>query len=52
MKTKAINLITWILVSIILIGIILLWNTKAIGQEWTAEQKEIWEAGEANKKSI
>ena len=44
MKTKVINLITWILVSIILFGIILLWNSKALGQEWTAEQKEVWEA--------
>jgi len=42
MKTKAINLITWILVSIILFGIILLWNSKAFGQEWTADQKEVW----------
>jgi len=42
MKTKAMNLITWILVSIILFGIILLWNSKALSQEWSAEQKEVW----------
>ncbi|UCD79798.1 MAG: nuclear transport factor 2 family protein [Desulfobacterales bacterium] len=44
MKTKDINLITWILVSIILFGIILLWNFQTFGQEWTIEQKEVWEA--------
>ena len=43
MKPKAMNFITWILVSLILFGIILLWNSKAHGQEWTAEQREIWE---------
>jgi hypothetical protein len=48
MKTNVINLITWVLVSIILFGIILLWNSKAFGQEWTAEQKEVWEAVEAD----
>jgi hypothetical protein len=48
MKTKAMNLITWILVSIILFGIILLLTPKAIGQEWTAEQKEVWEVVKAD----
>ena len=43
MKTKDMNLITWILVSIIILGIILLLNSKAFGQEWTAEQKEVWD---------
>jgi ketosteroid isomerase-like protein len=48
MKTKDMNLITWILVSIIILGIILLLNSKAFGQEWTAEQKEVWEVVEAD----
>ena len=48
MKTNAINLLTWVLVSVILFGILLLWNSKALGQEWTAEQKEIWEVVEAD----
>ncbi len=48
MKPKAMNFITWILVSLILFGIILLWNSKAHGQEWTAEQKEIWEVVKAD----
>jgi len=48
MKTKEMNLITWILVSIILLGIFLLWNSKAFGQEWTAEQKEVWDVVQAN----
>jgi hypothetical protein len=52
MKTKVINLISWILVSLILIGIILIWNSKALGQEWTSEQKEVWEAVEAKWKAI
>jgi ketosteroid isomerase-like protein len=43
MKTKEMNLITWVLVSIILFGIIFLLNSKVWGQDWTAEQKEIWE---------
>ena len=44
MRTQEKNLFTWILVSIILLGIFWLWNSKAFGQEWTAEQKEIWES--------
>jgi hypothetical protein len=43
MKTKTMNLLTWVLISVILFGILLLWNSKAFGQEWTAEQKEVWE---------
>ena len=43
MKTKDMNLITWIIVSVILFGIILLLNSKAFGQDWTAEQKEVWD---------
>ena len=42
MKTKDIRFITWILVSIILFGIIFLWNFQAFGQDWTTEQKEVW----------
>ena len=52
MKTKDMNLITWIIVSIILFGIIFLWNFHAYGQEWTAEQKEVWGAVEAKWKAI
>ena len=44
MRTKEMNLTTWVLVSIILLGIFLLWNSKAFGQEWTTEQKEVWDA--------
>ena len=43
MKTKDMNLITWIIVSVILFGIILLLNSKAFGQDWTVEQKEVWD---------
>ncbi len=42
MKTKDIHFITWILVSIILFGIIFLWNFQVLGQDWTPEQKEVW----------
>jgi hypothetical protein len=48
MRTQEKNLLTWILVSIILLGIFLFWNSKAFGQEWTAEQKEVWEAVQAS----
>lgn len=48
MKTKDVNLLTWILVSIIIIGFFLLLNSKAFGQEWTAEQKEVWEVVKAD----
>ena len=51
MKTKVLNLITWILVSFIVFGIVLLWNTKAFGREWTAEQEEIWEVVNADFKT-
>ena len=37
MKTKSILKAT-----IILCGIMLIWSLPAIGQEWTAEQKEVW----------
>jgi hypothetical protein len=52
MKTKDMNLITWIIVSIILFGIIFLWNFHAYGQEWTAEQKEVWKSVQANWEAI
>ena len=42
MKTKTMNLLTWVLVSVILFGILLLWNSKVFGEDWTAEQKEVW----------
>ena len=48
MKPKAMNLVTWILVSIILFGIILLWNSTAHGQVRTVEQQEIWEVVKAD----
>ena len=48
MRTQEKNLFTWILVSIILLGIFLLWNSKAFGQEWTADQNWVWEAIKAD----
>jgi hypothetical protein len=48
MKTRAMNLLTWIIVSVILFGFFLLWNSTALGQEWTAEQKEVWEVVKAD----
>jgi hypothetical protein len=42
MRTQENNLLKWILVSIILFGIFLLWNSNAFSQDWTAEQKEVW----------
>ena len=47
MKKRHINLLTRILVSIIFVAIILVPHPKAFGQEWTAEQKEVWEAVQA-----
>ena len=43
MKTKDIHFIKWILVSIISFGIIFLLNFQVFGQDWTAEQKEVWD---------
>ena len=52
MRAQEKNLFTWILVSIILLGIFLLWNSKAFGQEWTAQQKEVWESVKANWETL
>ena len=52
MKSKDMNLSRWIFVSFILFGTVLIWNSKAFGQEWTAEQKEVWKAVETNWEAI
>ena len=52
MRTQEKNFLTWILVSIILLGIFLIWNSKAFGQEWTAEQKEVWDAVIASNEKV
>ena len=45
MKQKIAILRTTTSISIILIGIIFLWNFQALGQDWAAEQKEFWRPG-------
>jgi ketosteroid isomerase-like protein len=52
MKTLCTHLKARILLSIFLCGMILLWGVSVFGQEWTAEQKEIWQAVETNWKAI
>jgi len=43
MKQTSAILKTKTYLPIILFGIIFLWNFQALGQDWTAEQKEIWD---------
>jgi hypothetical protein len=35
-------------ISLFLCGIIVLWGSQIFGQDWTAEQKEIWEVVKAD----
>lgn len=39
-------------ISLLLSGTILFWNFEAIGQEWSSEQKEVWQAVEADIESF
>ena len=48
MKTQKMAFMTRGLFSLFLCGIILIWGSKIFGQEWTAEQKEIWEVVKAD----
>jgi hypothetical protein len=43
MKTKSMHLMTRISVSLFICGMIVFWGFQAIGEEWTAEQKEVWD---------
>ena len=48
MKTAGAYVLVRASVFVFLFGMILLMSSQAFGQEWTAEQKEVWEAVQAN----
>ena len=48
MKIKRTYSMARISVSIILCGMFIFWGFQVFGQEWTAEQKEIWEVVKAD----
>ena len=43
MKTQGTSLLSRVSVSLLICGLIVFWGFQAIGEQWTAEQKEIWE---------
>ena len=43
MKTQGKSLLARVSVSLLICGLIVFWGFQAIGEEWTAEQKEVWE---------
>ena len=40
------------IISLFLCGIIVFWGSQATGADWTAEQKEVWAAVQANWENI
>ena len=48
MKTKGTNFGTKISIYLLFCGLIVFWSFQVFGQEWTAEQKEIWKVVEAD----
>ena len=47
MQTTRAMLKTRISISILLCGILVVWSSQVLGQEWTDEQKEVWKMIEA-----
>ena len=43
MKTIGVNGLTRVSISVFLCGVIVFWGASVFGQEWTAEQKEVWD---------
>lgn len=43
MKTQGTSLFVRVSVSLFICGLIVFWGFQAIGEEWTAEEKEVWE---------
>ena len=46
MKTQGTSLLARVSVSLLICGLIVFWGFQASGEEWTAEQKEVWEVVE------
>ena len=42
MQTQGTSLLSRVSVSLLICGLIVFWGFQAIGEEWTAEQKEVW----------
>ncbi len=52
MKTIRTNLIVRVAIFLLLCIIIVFWGSQSIGEEWTAEQKEVWTSVQANWETI
>jgi hypothetical protein len=52
MKTIRTNLIVRVAIFLLLCIVIVFWSFQAIGEEWTAEQKEVWASVQANWETI
>jgi hypothetical protein len=52
MKTQTRTNRSTVFISLFICGIIVFWGFRAFGQEWTAEQKEVWQAVEADYESF
>ena len=48
MKTKATNFRARISIYLFFCGLIVFWSFQVFGEEWTAEQKEVWKAVETD----
>lgn len=48
MKTQKRSNMATVFITLFFCGIVIFWGSHVIGQEWTAEQKEIWELVEAD----
>ena len=52
MKTIRTNLLVRGAIFLLLCIVIVFWGFQAIGEEWTAEQKEVWTSVQANWETI
>jgi len=52
MKTQKRIFMATMFISLFFCGIIVFWGSQAIGQEWTAEQKEVWGKVQARWEAI
>lgn len=48
MKTRRTDLMTSVAIFLLLCGLIVFWSFQVFGEEWTAEQKEVWKAVETD----
>jgi len=52
MKTQKRIFMATVFISLFLCGVIVFWGSQAIGEEWTAEQKEVWKSVKANWETL